>query len=698
MGTLQYMAPEQLQGQEADGRSDLFAFGCVLYELVAGKRAFDGASAASVIAAIMEREPAPLRITAPLERVVRKCLAKDPEERFQTARDLKTSLLWAMEQQPAKPHSVLPASKLPWVIAAAVAILTAFGGWAAGRRALPTAPAEAHVLRYTIPAPENVTYRAGKISPDGRSIALLAIESSGRRQLMVRRLDSLAAQALAPAAEGDPFWSPDSRFIAFQYAGKLMKIDASGGAPQTICSADLVIGGSWNRDGDIIFGTGEWIAQVSANGGEPKFLTGQDASRAETTHMFPAFLPDGRHFLYTIHSSRRENGGIYLGSLDSPKARIQLLKDVSNARYAAASPADPGAGYVLFVRGDVLMAQRFDAGRLQLKGEALAVVDKVARSASNLAASFSVSDDGVLFLSTPIFSGDRLMWFDRSGKRIGAVGEAGLHFQPRLSPDEITMAIEQIDAEAFVGDIWLLPTAGGAPSRFTFTNAGRPLWTPDGRRIAFISPSTYDIFVKTVAGTAKEERLLDGGGVQDRILCDWSSDGRFLLYSDKSSSGKYELRLLPMAGGKPISYLQNEANNRCGVFSPDGKWMAYFSDASGRSEVYVQTFSPQDAGSGRIWQVSYNGATWPIWRRDGKELYYLSSDRNLVAVEVKTGASFEAGVPRPLFFTGIYTPDARFEATGDGKRFLVPTAILDENAVTSTVIVNWSHLLARAGP
>jgi hypothetical protein len=362
-GTLPYMAPEQLQGQQADARSDLFGFGCVFYEMLTGKRAFDGASAASVMAAILEREPAPLGVAPPVDRVIRKCLAKDPEERIQSALDLKTNLIWAMDElPPAAPG----ASKRFWWITAALAVAAGFGGWALAHYSLQAPQIDSPVIRYTIPPPEHTIYRAGKISPDGRRLALMGVDMSGRSQLWVRKLDSLSTQLLTHG-EYYPFWSPDSRFIAFGQDGKLKKIEASGGPPQTICDTDLVIGGSWNREGTIIFGDGTAISIAPANGGMARPLTTLSIARGENSQDFPSFLPDGRHFLFTIHSRKKENTGIYLGSTDSPDARIRVLEDISNAEYAAASPTDT-SGYLLFARGDVLMAQRFAADSLKLEG------------------------------------------------------------------------------------------------------------------------------------------------------------------------------------------------------------------------------------------------------------------------------------------------------------------------------------------
>jgi Tol biopolymer transport system component len=297
----------------------------------------------------------------------------------------------------------------------------------------------------------------------------------------------------------------------------------------------------------------------------------------------------------------------------------------------------------------------------------------------------------VLFINPKsVVDGDRLTWFDRTGKRLGTIGDRGLHFQPQLSPNLATVAVEKMDPQRAFFDIWLLPVATDVASRFTFNGSDRPVWSPDGGRIAFVSPAGA-LFSKTVEGSGKEELLLESAGGPDVDLCDWSKDGRFLVYAQPDSKSKYDLRILPLAGNrKPILLLHNEFNQRCGMLSPDGKWIAYASDESGRYEIYVQAFSEKGEGSGRKWQVSYNGGTWPKWRRDGKELFYLSAAREMVAVDVNTGATFQSGSPHLLFQTGIYTPDARFEVSADGRRFLIPTGGSEGTPAPPTVVVNWT--------
>jgi eukaryotic-like serine/threonine-protein kinase len=575
-----------------------------------------------------------------------------------------------------------------WWIGATIAILSGFCGWVIARYGVREPHPQPHLIQYTITPPTNTSYGAGRVSPDGRSLALIGVDTAGKARLWVRRLDALAAQPLA-TAEFWPFWSPDSRFIAFAQDGKLKRIEASGGVPQTICTAALVIGGSWNRDGTILFSDGDVILQVPAKGGDARPLTRLDASRRETAHHFPAVLPDGRHFLYTIHSGKRENGGIYVGSLDSPDARVRLLGDISNAEYAPGLPPDPS--HLLFVRAGVLMAQRFAAGDLQLSGEAFPVVERIAQNPVNLSASFSASEDGVL-LVTSTYPGDQVTLFDRTGKRMGTIGKPGLHISPQFSPDEHTVAADDADAERFSSDIWLYPAA----SRLTFTGADRAVWSPDGGRIAFESVNTA-LYSKTSAGAEGEAVLLEAMNppavAEDyRILCEWSNDGRFLIYSQRDAKTGYDLWMLPLSGNRrPVSFLHAEYNEWCGTLSPDSKWIAYASDESGRSQVYVQGLSAEGAASERKWQISDNGGLWPKWRRDGKELLYLGADRGILGVEVTTRAGFQHGTPRPLFASGIRTPDARFDVTADGKRFLIPAQVAEAPPVPATVIINWTR-------
>jgi len=693
VGTLQYMSPEHLQGRRADARSDLFAFGCILYELLTGRRAFSGASTASVIAAILEREPAPIEVATPLDRVIRKSLAKDPEERFQTARDLKTSLMWAMDQP--QPSTIPGSRKRLWWIIAAIAIASAVSGWLAARSRLREPPLT-QTVRFTISPPDNTNYVGGSISPDGRWLALLTTDDAGKGRLWLRSLDSLSIRPLAAAEVELPFWSPDSRFIAFLHEAKLQKVEITGGVPQTICRTPFLSGGSWKRDGTILFGSSTGgppeIFQVPAAGGEPKLLVRLNAARRETQVVDPAFLPDGRHFLFTAYSAKRENSGIYVASLDAPDSRMQILQDVSNVQYAPGSATtSPGTGYLLFLRGQALMAQRFSAAELRVRGEPFPIVEDVVRFAASAEGAFSVSVNGVL-LVTPAFVGDILTWFDRTGRKLGTVGNAGLHWYPQISPDQRTLVFDELDVPTFSPYVWLFRIPNGTASRFAFTASIRPLWSPDGSRIAFEKLSSA-YYTKTFAGSEDESLLLESADVPDgaRLPCDWSRDGRVLIYSQQDRKTGFDLWMKPVTGnGKPVAILHEEANEQCGALSPDGKWIAYASDESGTDEIYVQRFAEESGVSGRKWQVSYGGGVWPKFRHDGRELFYLNGAREVVAVEIKPGTTFQPGLPQVLFASGIFNPDARFDVTTDGQKFIVPSARNALSNKPATVVVNWT--------
>ena len=613
-----------------------------------------------------------------------------------------TAMLPSTEQPPVVPSTPIHRADWSkgiagrfWWIAVVVAI-GAIGTWFLAQTSRRGPGSESRMTRFTIPNPENTFFREGRVSPDGRWLAFIGVEISGKKQLWVRRLDSLAAHPLGPA-DFIPFWSPDSRFIAFGQDGKLKRIAATGGAPQTVCNAAIILGGSWSRDGTIIFSdsskNGEpGILQVPARGGEPKLLTHLNSERGERQHSFPVFLPDGRHFLFTIQGAKAEHRGIYIGSIDSPQTHIRLAPDVSNAEYAPASATDSNSGFLLFARGDILMAQRFSAGNLKLSGEAFSLEDKIAPRASIPGGSFSVSRDGLLLISPPLF-GNQLTWFDRTGQRLGTIGSPALYFYPQLSPDGQTLAVDVTDATTFLPSVWLFPLLQGTPSRFTFKASLRALWSPDSRRIVFESVNTA-LYEKTTVGKEDEIVLLESADLPDddrRLPCEWSRDGRFLIYSQMGAHTGYDLWKLPLVGSRtPVALLQGEFNERCGTLSPDGHWIAYESDESGRSEIYARALPEEGAITGRQWQVSYNGGTWPKWSRDGRELFYMDSERNVISVDVKTGATFQAETPRVLFPTRIHSPDVRFDVTADGRRFIVPVETSGDTHLAPTVIVNWT--------
>jgi Tol biopolymer transport system component len=553
-------------------------------------------------------------------------------------------------------------------------------------------PTEVRAVRFTVHPPEKTTFDSPNltISPDGRHLAFQATDASGKRLLWVRPLDSVSARQLPGSDEGTyPFWSPDSRFVGFFAEGKLKKIELSGGSPQTLCDVPMGWGGTWNRDGVILFTANFYgtLYRVSAAGGEPSAVTTLDSSRQENAHLMPQFLPDGRHFLYLARSAQKQHTAIYVGSLDS-KDTQRLVGTEFNAAYAPPR-------YLIFVREGMLMAQPFDAKALQLGGEPFPVTQHVTQDGSY--APFSASENGVLVYWGGVqIKNTQLVWLDRGGKQLGSIGPPGYYLMPRLSPDETRVAVQHLDPQTGRGDIWLLDLSrGGTSSRFTFdpSDDAQPIWSPDGSRIVFRSQREgfYTFYQKSSSGVGKEEVLLK---LKDFIRPeDWSPDGRFIVYATMAADNPKtltDLWLLPLFGEhKPIPYVQSEFWQHEARFSPDGRWIAYRSDESGKMEIYVESFP---TSSGKV-KVSSEGGVNPSWRRDGKELFYLALDQKLMAVEVKPGSTFQPGVPRALFQTrvsGEVGSSKHYTVTKDGQRFLVNMPVEGASSNPITVVLNWT--------
>ena len=705
LGTFQYMAPEQLEGREADVRSDIFAFGAVLYEMATGQKAFSGKSQASLIAAILDSEPAPVSTVQPmtppaLDRVVKTCLAKDPDDRWQTAHDVMLQLKWIAEggSQAGVPAPLVARRKsrerLAWGVAAALALAAI--GLAALELARPRAM-PARVVRSSILPPEKTVFRfisdgAGPpaLSPDGLQITFSARDSSGNALLWVRSLDSSAARSL-PGTENAsyPFWSPDSRNIGFFADGKLKKIEASGGPALALCEAGDGRGGTWNKDGVILFEPHfrEPLYRVAATGGRPAPVTKFDESRRETTHRFPLFLPDGHHFLYEAAShtvgTDSELHAIYLGSLDGKPPRL-VLNTRSKPLYAA--------GHLLFVRQKTLMAQPFDAKTGTLSGDAFPVVGNVQEDPGFFTAVFTVSDNGVLAYQETGGSGDQyqLTWFDRSGKKLQSIGPQGNVWNPRISHDGRHVVFTVGDP----GDLWLEDLSRQVPSRLTFDPAddNNAVWSPDDSRIFFLSMRSGggDLYTKPSSGTGTDEKMMTSMSV--KAPSSVSPDGRLLLYAALNPRTKWDLELLSLSDRKTTDFLKTDFDEIQGEFSPDGHWVAYSSNESGRFEVYVQPFP----GPGGKWQISSAGGSMPAWRRDGKELFYLAADRKMMAVPVQIGAAFEAGTPTALFPARLKSdPDRHFDVSADGQRFLVTMPLGEETTPPITLVQNWTALLRQ---
>jgi eukaryotic-like serine/threonine-protein kinase len=703
IGTVQYMSPEQIQGIEADARSDIFSFGVMLFEMVTGKRTFEGKTQASIVGQILAVDPPSVSTLRPqtppgLERVIRLCLDKDPDERIQTAHDLKLQLQAIAEAPLTTTRSAAVVfsrrSWLPWVAASVLAVAAI--AFALAYLQSARAP-QVSVHSYILP-PEKATFlltgtTAGPpvLSPDGLRIAFLAKNADGKQLLWIRPLNSAVAQPIS-GTEGAtyPFWSADSRYVAFFAAGKLNKVDASGGPPQALCDAPFGRGGTWGTTGTIVFApdTTSGLARVDAAGGTRVALTTLDPK--ETSHRWPDFLPNGNHFLYFAHGSTSADSGIYLAALDS-KERKLLLRNDSNAIYAA-------PGYLLFVRDNTLLAQRFNLRSLALEGEAKPVADHVAVNTDIWHGIMTTSANGeLLYQHGAAGGGSQLVWYDATGKQ----GEAVLpdiadYYNPALSPDASKLAFDLENNG--VADIWVLDLSRHTKTRLTFgpQYSGYPIWWPDGKSIVFsygASASGNSLYRQNADGTGSKEKLLETPGISD-IPFSVSPDGRYIAYMrrDPKSASGFDIWALPMfpdksGDQKPFPLVATNFSDVTPSFSPDSKWLAYANNETGRMEVYVQPFP---SGAGR-WQVSTAGGATPNWRKDGKELFFILPDGQIMAVGVsQNGASVQLGAPHALFKAATVSgPNGPYTVSADGKKFVMNTVLPQSITEPLTLITNW---------
>jgi eukaryotic-like serine/threonine-protein kinase len=697
LGTFQYMAPEQLEGKDADARSDIFAFGAVLYEMATGHKAFEGKSQASLIGAILRDQPPPISGISPmtppaLDRVVKTCMAKDPEDRFQTAHDVNLQLQWISEggSQVGLPAPVAARrrnrEKLAWAAAAVAAIAALALGWGFWKRA----PGPQPVMRFEIPPPLDVTtIDVPRISPDGKLLAFDATDAGGKNRIWVRPLDSIEARAL-PGTDGGarPFWSPDSQFVAFVADGVLKKVGVSGGPPSKICDAPGGSDGTWSPQGVILFdGTGaDPIHRVPAAGGTKAAEVGLDKGRHETSVGWPEFLPDGRHYLYLVTTEKAEDNAYWIGSIDS-KERKKLAPAQTLVTY---SPP----GYLLFARDRTLVAQPFDAKALETRGEPIPLAEKIGTDNVGLAR-FSVSRNGVLVYRTAQSAG-RLLWRDRTGRELESPGDPGVYNNPAISPTGDRVAYNLGDPRTGKQDIWVRDLARGITSRFSLGTGDnfRPIWSPDGAAIVFGSDrgGSPDLYEKSTRGQAAENLIFHTD--DNKYATSWSRDGRYIAFTRLSPKTNLDVWALPMFGDrKPIAISNGPFAESLAMFSSDGRHVAYVSNESGREEIYVQTF-PEAGGR---WQVSTGGGTDPSWRGDGKELFYRALDQKLMAVDIQTAGEFQAGIPKALFAASVVqgVTRNRYSPSPDGQRFVFVAPLGRDALGPTSVVLNWPATLGK---
>jgi len=698
IGTFQFMSPEQVEGKEVDGRSDIFSLGAVLYEMLTGRRAFEGKSQLSVASAILEKEPAPISSVKPmtppaLDHAVKKCLAKPPDERWQSASDLASELMWITEsngQAAGTAFGEAPGKtrrRAAWLIAGVLA-----GAAIVGAVRWPSSKPPEEAMYF--PAPMPFSARDIAVAPNGHTIAVIAyLESARRNALWIYELGSQSASNLADTEGANfPFWSPDNRSIAFFADGKLKKVEVSGGPVQTVCDAPSGRGGTWNKDGVIVFTpdarSGVALYRVSASGGTVTTVSNLDKSRGELSHRWPMFLPDGTHYLYmaTNFAGQKSVDAIFVGSLDSNEKRF-VVEATANAAYAA-------PGYLLFYRDKALFAQRFDLKRFALTGEPTTILNDIQYQPQVKRAVFGASEKGVLAAQSGIgVALSELLWFDRKGKEVGAVGRPDVYGNVFLAPNGKSVAVSMTDIASQNTDIWTYDLQRGGAKRLTFDPAADsvPIWSPDAARLVFASNRTSfnDLHIKNSDG-AQEEKSIVHGDI-DKFPNDWSRDGKYILYTQDT-----DLWFVTLPELKSSLFLKAPSVLRNGQFSPDGKWVAYSSNESGKWEIYVTSF-PEPRGK---WQVSAGGGEQPRWRGDGKELFYISSDGKIMAAPVTTGANFDASTPVALFQVTPRQPVPIYDlfvydVSRDGQRFLINTELKQAGSAPMSIVLNWTAKLNK---
>jgi Tol biopolymer transport system component len=707
LGTAAYMSPEQAAGKTVDKRSDLWAFGAVVFEMLTGRPTFAGETISHVLAAVLKDEPdwdaLPPATPAPIRRLLHRALEKDRKRRLPDAASARLDIDDALTPSRHTAESGALTSSagvrprrawvqlLPWAVAL-LALAIAALGWSGMFRGPAMSPARP--IRFTLADLQGVVPIDGNrtqiaISPDGSRLAFVLDGDDGQRRIWIRSLEALSAQPL-PGTENalTPFWSPDSRALAFFADGKLKRIELGGAAsPQPVGDFPSSIGATWSAKGVILVASRRGIDRIAAGGGEPiEALAPVPNTNDEL--RWPSFLPDGQHFIYVVSSSDANRRGVFVGSLDSRESTRLMDGDSS---VAFASP-----GYLIFAREATVFARGFDADRLQLTGEPFPVAERVTRGLPRTYAAFDVSQTGVLIYQA---DGDReegtqqLVWLDRTGRQVGTVGSPGEYRVPMLSVDGSKIAFDRVDPKRGTRDVWSIDVARGFLTRLTThpANDFAPLWSPDGTRVMFASDRDGPLaalYQRVGTSGGSDELILGSGG--DKRAHDWSRDGKYLLYG----AGREGLWALPMGNERrPVRFSpEGESSETRPQFSPDARFVAYDSAVSGRREIYVRPFPP----TGQEWRVSANGGYEARWRADGKELFYVSLDGTLMASDVKAQPGFDAGVARTLFESPLKKlgsseriTRSSYAVSGNGQRFLFTVRIGETSAPPITIVLNW---------
>ena len=706
LGTAAYMSPEQARGRVVDRRTDIWSLGCVLYECLTGRQLFGGETVTDTIAKILEREPdwsaLPAQTPEKIRELLRRCLEKDPRKRLRDVGDARIELEEAIAARSSKSRvgpagaevagrARARASALAYVVAVAALAVAAFAVlWPVLTRHASS------VVRLSVTEPEGASFTAdaseNALSRDGRTLVFVASDSSGNVQLWSRPLESLGGRPI-PGTENAsrPFWSSDSRWVGFFTEGKLKKVRLGGGV-ETVCDAPNGRGGTWSSKGTIVFapaGDGPLFA-VAASGGEPRQVTSLDSTRHEAAHRSPCFLPDAKHFLYVALPGGAHGFQVMAGSLDGGGGRPITEADCA--------PVYAPPGYLVFQRDRNLVAQRFDAGSMKIEGEPIVLPDTPAGSQFTGLRVATVSTDGRLAYMNGAVSNSRLVWFDRSGHTLGTVPVPAAQYAiPTLSPDDRTLAVSRF-VNANEADLWLIDLARGVGTRFTYGPRQNTIgvWSPDGSRIAFESNRNgpFDIYVKPTSGALPEKPLVQGGS-QFKHPASWTPDGRSLIFSQLVPGTGFDIWSVPADGsGPPVPYLQTPFHENFPQLSPDGRWMLYTSDESGRPELYAQSFPTP----GHKYQITTGGCFIGVWRSDGREIVMIGLDGQafLSSEVLESGETFRASPPRLLFRGPPNAPG--FSLTRDGQRFLMPVSEGRVTAPTITVVLDWkAALAARAG-